>query len=266
MNFFRYRLIRHTWNLTVEESISVDTSVQISHNAKNVEELAFAIKITNLNKPHSPVTTEVTLLSVGLLSKNWTLKKDIVTPKYVSLHTQESAHILLKAKRSMRTVSEYSVIPLHSDTNYVNNLMNTYLALAKSYEKPSLNIFKDDLETFVFKENKDGILLLQWQVLVNDGSKSTVTGQCHSPVNIRRFNEDVLDMDKLISDPVIDINANDDNNEQDENQVSYNIICPPILRHNFQRETLCVVPVKLLLHSIVDDDSLSVIVNTSDLR
>lgn len=260
-------MIRHTWNLKVEDSISLDTSVQTSHNAKNVEELAFAIKITNLNKPHSTVTTEVTLLSVGLLSKNWTLKKDIVTPKYVSLNTQESAHILLKAKRSMKTLSEYSVIPLHGDTNFVNNLKNTYLALARSYEKPSLNIFEDDVETFVFKENKDGILILQWQVLVNDDNKSkTVTGQCHAPVNVRRFNEDVLDMERLISDPVIDINANEDTSEEEGNQVSYNIICPPILRHNFQKETVCVVPVKLLLHSIVDDARLSVIINTLDLR
>lgn len=264
-------MIRHSWNLTVQDSISVDTTTQTSHNAKNVEELALAMKITNLNKAHSPITTEVTLLSVVLLSKNWTLTKDIVTPKYINLHIQESAHILLKAKRSVRNTSEYSVIPLHSDTNFVNNVKNSYLALAKSYEKPTLNVFTDDLETFVFKENKDGILLLQWQALVNDGNKSkTVTGQCHSAVQIRRFSEDILDMERLLSDPVIDLNEKsglpEDNSESHENQVSYNIICPPVLEHNFVKESLCVVPVKLLLHSVVDDSSLSVVVNTIELR
>lgn len=72
--------------------------------------------------------------------------------------TQESSQILLKAK-ILSNFGGYSLIPLHSDTNFVKNLENTYPTVAKIYDNP-LIIFKDDL--FFFEENENGVLLLKW--------------------------------------------------------------------------------------------------------
>nr|CAI5821090.1 unnamed protein product [Callosobruchus analis] len=264
----KYRLIRHSWNLSLLESLAVDVSTQASHNSKIVEELALAMKITNLNKLHSSLSTEVMLLNVGLLSKNWTLTKDIVTPKYINLLSQESAHILLKAKRVVRPTSEYSNIPLSTDKKSIQSLINTYLAFARKVEKPLITMF-DDLDSFNFKENKDGVLILQWQAIVNDSTKKRiVNGQCHLPIEVTRKEEDVIQMERILSDTIIDINnkavPENDAAQTAQKQVSFNVAHSPLVKHNFVKNRLCIVPVKLLLHSITDNTVLSVAVNTTD--
>nr|XP_023020027.1 trafficking protein particle complex subunit 8 [Leptinotarsa decemlineata] len=262
----RYRLVRHNWNLMVQESLIVDVSSETSHNSKTVEELSLAIKITNLNKVHYSVITEVMLLSVGLLSKYWTLTKDIVTPKYINLHSQESAHILLKAKRVVRNVSEYSSIPLNADKKSMNSLLNTYLAFAKKNEKPSLTMF-DDFESYKFKENKDGILLVQWQAHVVEGAKRRIVyGQTQVPIEINRKN--ILQIDRYLGETFIDISdktpSEESSKQSADNQVSYNLVYPPIVQHDFENSKLCIVPIKILLHSIVDTKTLSVVVNVTE--
>ncbi|CAH1153382.1 unnamed protein product [Phaedon cochleariae] len=264
----RYRLVRHSWNLMVQESISVDVSTQASHNSKIVEELALALKITNLNKVQNSVLTEVMLLNVGLLSKHWTLTKDMVTPKYINLHSQQSAHILLKARRAVKDQSEYSSIPLSRDKKSIQIHTNAYLAFARKAEKPPLTMF-DDFDTFSFKPNKDGLLLLQWQALAIEGNKKRiVNGQTQIPVEINRKEEDVIQMEHILSDPIIDISDKVISEEEAaqiaQKQVSYNLVYHSVVEHNFEEKKMCIVPVKILLHSIVDRNVLSVVVNTTE--
>ncbi|XP_056646298.1 trafficking protein particle complex subunit 8 [Diorhabda sublineata] len=262
----KYRLVRHNWNLMVQESIVVDVSFQSSHNAKSVEELALAMKITNLNKVHSSVLTEVMLLNVGLLSKYWTLTEDIATPKYINLHSQESAHILLKAKRSVQETSKYSSVPLNADRKSIQSMTTTFLAFAKKAENPTLTMF-DDFDSLKFKENNDGVLLLQWQALVSEGTnKQIVIGQTSIPIEINR-KEDTVQMERILSDTFID--TNDKNSEEGtvqitQKQIVYNLIYSPVVKHNFIKRKICIVPVKILLHSTVDNKILSVIVNTTE--
>ncbi|CAG9855344.1 unnamed protein product [Phyllotreta striolata] len=264
----RYRLVRHNWNLMVQESIIVDVSTQASHNSKTVEELALAMKITNLNKVHNSVLTQITLLNIGLLSKYWTLTKDIATPKYINLHSQESAHILLKAKRLVKNTSEYSTVPLNADRKSIQNMSKQFLAFAKKSEKPLLTMF-DDFDSLHFKENKDGILLLQWQALViEDSKKRIVCGQTNIPIEINRKDENVIQMERILSDTFIDINdktiTEEETAQSAQKQISYNLIHPPVIVHDFREKKVCIVPVKILLHSIVDSKVLMVTVNTTD--
>lgn len=224
------------------------------------------MKITNLNKVHSSVSTEIMLLNVGLLSKKWSFTEDIVTPKYINLNPQESAHILLKGKRTPKTQSEYSNILLNADRKSVQGLKNTYLAFAKHLERPPLNAFDDNFDNTSFKEN-DGILLLQWQaVVVEANKKRTVNGQSHVSIAVNRREEDVIQLEKILSDNVIDISekilTEEEIAQSAQNQVSYNLVYPPVVQHDFVNENLCIVPVKLLLHSIVDHSILSVAINT----
>lgn len=263
----RYRLVRHNWNLMVQESIVVDVSLQSSHNAKSVEELALAMKITNLNKVHSSVLTEVMLLNVGLLSKYWMLTEDIATPKYINLHSQESAHILLKAKRSVHETSKYSSVPLNADRKSIQSMTNTFLAFVRKAEKPSLTML-DDFDTYNFKENNDGVLLLQWQALVSEGSnKRIVIGQTSIPIEINRRDEDIVQMERILSDSFIDVNyrkLEEETAQITQKQIAYNLLYPPIVKHDFNQRKICIVPVKILLHSIVENKILSVVVNTTE--
>ncbi|KAJ8923650.1 hypothetical protein NQ315_010230 [Exocentrus adspersus] len=264
----KYRLVRHCWNLTVHESLSIEVTSQAGHKAKEVEELDLVLKIINLNKVHSSVLTEITLLNIGLLSKYWTVSKDIAMPKYINLHSQESAHILLKARRGVKGSSEYSSMSLNSDKKSYKTLQNIFIAFGRKAEGPQLNIF-NETEDFNYKENKDGILMLQWRALVIDtNSRRVVHGQCVIPMEVNRTEEDVLQLDRILSDSVIDINEKNSLEEERsqvaQNQVSYNLVYPPVVTHNFQKGRVCVIPVKLLLHSVIDTVDLKVVVNTCE--
>lgn len=268
--FGRYRLVRHCWNLTVQESLSIEMTSQTGHKAKEVEELALALKITNLNKPHSSVLTEITLLNIGLLSKHWSISNDMAMLKYINLHSQESAHILLKAKREVKETSEYSNMSLNSDQKSYRNFQNIFVAFGRKAEGPQLNVF-DDMDCFSYKENKDGILMLQWRALVIDiNNKRVVNGQCAVPIEINRTEEDILQLERILSDNVIDINEKtileEEYTEVAQNQMAYNLDYQPIVTHDFHKEKVCVVPIKLLLHSIIDTTELKVVINTSETR
>lgn len=262
-------MVRHKWNLSVQESIAVHVTTEASHNTQKIEELALGLKITNSNKTHSSVQTDITLLNVGLLSKNWILIKELVTHQYISLTSQESAHILLKARRSAHDTLTYTKISLNEDKRSIQNLTKPYLAFAVKVLKPSITMF-DDLETFSPKENEDGLLLVHWQGVVCDAKrKKVVSGQCHVPIVVNRTEHDIIQLEKVFSDA---ISVNDKTVMEEEsiqiaqNQVSYNLAYPAIVHNNFDNNGLFLVPIKLILHSINSRNALSVVVNTMEPR
>ncbi|EFA11313.1 trafficking protein particle complex subunit 8 [Tribolium castaneum] len=262
----RYRLVRHKWNLSVQESIKVDVTVQESFNAKQVEEIAVVLKASNLNKLHSSTLTEISLLNVGMLSKFWSFIENVVTPKYINLHSQESAHILLKARRLNEKKSVYSNIYLNHERSMRQHLSSAYIAFAKKTEHCQVNLFNEFESS---PEGKDGIVFVQWQALVNDPQKRVVDGQTQIRIKVHKTSDDQSDVDEFaaLSDPatLLEVSLNKDKQSENRTQqtkVTCTLIYPAIVEHNFQKEKFCVVPVTLLLHSVVTDADLSVIVNT----
>ncbi|CAG9759362.1 unnamed protein product [Ceutorhynchus assimilis] len=257
----RYRLIRHSWNLSVQESISVEVSTQTSYNSSVAENLALALKTTNLNRIHNTISTEITLLNIALVSNNWILTKDIVTPKYINLNSQESAHILIKAKRKVHQDNQYSSIPLSSDKAELPHLPTALRVFARKSHETLLNSFQNN---FKYK-TRDGTLILEWKALVSDGSERRIVhGQTCVPVEIIRGEQQ---LDALISDTVIDLNSSlteeDRSIENAKKQVTYNLLYPPVVTHNFKNRSTCVVPVTLVLHSIIENDII-IMINTID--
>lgn len=241
----------------------MDVSTQTSYNSSTTEDLALALKTTNLNKIHNVISTEITLLNIALLSNNWILTKDIVTPKYINLNSQESAHILCKARRKVHKDSQYSSIPLSSDKVALSHLSTAFQTFAKKSHSPLLNAFDLNCEN----KKRDGTLILEWKALVCDASnRRIVNGHSCVPIQVYRKEQP---LDKLISDTVIDLNSpigNEDGNlENGQNQVTYNLLYPSVVKHNFQEISSCVVPVTLVVHSTVED-SISVTINTVDER
>ncbi|XP_044765765.1 trafficking protein particle complex subunit 8 [Coccinella septempunctata] len=262
----RYRLVRQSWNLSVRESIKINITPMDSGNSKSVEEISIGIKATNLNKTYDSVLTELTLTNVSLLSRHWMFIGNIVTPQNIVLHSQEAAHILLRTRRRILERSEYSSIPLRHETMSIANQL-AYLAFAKKTEQRTINIF-DDSEFDNFKENKDGILLIQWQALTKD-EKSTrnANGQSFVPIKFDRIKKHPLELEFPLVEPPISLEDNDKKEKQHQmdllkTQVTYNVICPPVVKHDFQRSNLCLVPVELLIHSVIDQEIIRVMVKT----
>lgn len=260
-------MVRHKWNLSVQESIKVDVTVQESFNSKTVEEIAIVLKASNLNKLHSSTLTEINLLNVGMLSKFWRFIENIVTPKYINLNSQESAYILLKARRINEKKSMYSNIYLNHERSMRQHLNSAYIAFAKKTDHCQMNLFS---EFEPIQEKKDGIVFVQWQALVNDPQKRIVDGQTQICIKAHKTNEDQADVDEFaaLADPatLLEVSLNKDKQEENqaslETKVTCTLIYPAIVEHDFQKEKFCVVPVTLLLHSIVNDADLNVMVNT----
>lgn len=262
--FFRYRLIRHSWNLSVHESLSVEISTQTSYNSKEAEDLALALKTTNLNKIHHSLRTEITLLNIAFLSDNWILTSDIVTPKYISLNSQESAHILFKCRRTVDgQENKYTSILLSSDQLGVPQLSSAFRTFARKSHLALLNAFNLSHET----KKRDGTLILEWKGTLWDAvSRRSVYGHTCVPIEITMEDER---LDRLISDTIIDLNTSINNEGQSEDnaryQVTFNILHPSIVKHDFKKASCCVIPVTLVLHNIVED-LVTVNVNTVDVR
>lgn len=271
---FRYRLVRHTWQLSVQESVSVETVYQQSLNSKAVEQIILSIKVTNLNKVHHTILTEISLLKIALLSTKWLLLNETMAPKDVVLHSQETVHLILKGIRNPeRKEKQYSEIIFSPKQALCNDTSRAYLDFAKKSIKIKTSVFNDtQISTEQSSSMEEGILLLVWQAHVVDvGNKNVVTGQ--NLVNISRLNiEDAQKTD--CNKPIIfteDINQfkvdTVEANDEDaltvlQKQIIYSLKHPCVFYHNFHKNGLCVVPVQLLLHSVTGTHSVSVTVNT----
>ncbi|KAL1493024.1 hypothetical protein ABEB36_011167 [Hypothenemus hampei] len=259
----RYRLIRHSWNLSVQESIALNISAQNSYNSNKSQDLVLALKCTNLNKIHQSISTEITLLNLALLSVNWVLTQDIVTPTYINLNSQESAHILFKARREVSKIDRYTHISLSSEQPTLPHLTTAYKAFAKKSRTGLLNIFNSNSNN----KTSDGTLILEWKALVSDASnKRIVYGHTYKPLQV---NQDELKLDQLISDTCIDLYSSTVSQNEDsknvQNQVIYNLLYPSVINYDFQRRGSCIVPVTLILHSLVNEEIVVTIntINTS---
>lgn len=60
----KYRLVRHSWHLNVNESLSCGVDCNIANLATN--ELGLNVNIKNLNQVHHPLMTEILISDVSL--------------------------------------------------------------------------------------------------------------------------------------------------------------------------------------------------------
>lgn len=78
----RYRLVRHMWQLNVNESLCMGASCSIGNMATG--ELGVDINIKNLNQVHHPLMTEIMLNDISLFSPTYQInsKKVICRCQY----------------------------------------------------------------------------------------------------------------------------------------------------------------------------------------
>lgn len=263
------------WNLSVQESINVTVTAQQSCISKKTQQLTLSVTVTNMNKIHHPIVTEISVLNAALLADNWTLLKEIVVPESVKLNSQESVHILLKAQRKSKKKDSYSLVSFVPQKQSIQYSNSAYLDFAKRNEQSRLNIFdtSDNIDDAKNNKKSDATFILRWQAHVIDskGGKRTAYGQNQVPVYIiQSIEED--DEDDYVGPVVIfdtkqeqDTNTVNSKDAEDlvflERQISYNLIHPVKIFHDFSSKKLCIIHVKMLLHSI-GDTNLEVTVKT----
>lgn len=262
----KYRLVRHSWNLTVHDSINVEVTTQESYKSTKDEEISLALKAINLNTVYQSISTEIKLLNVGLLSNYWELNKNIVTPTFISLAAQETAHILLKAKRNIKETAQYSNISLSKDTKIAANLNSACLAFAVKTEHKYINLFEEAEKYCKKPEKKGGVLLMQWQASVaeinNKKDKRLVNGQSLIPVRVTRVkSENNVLMDTIKDAIELPIGEVEEDFKNPQKQVIYNLIHQAAIYNDFTKLKVCVVPIKFVIHCINQEEPVAVTIN-----
>lgn len=73
----KYRLIRHSWNLMVIESVVLETNCNVTNAA--IHEVGVDVAVRNLNQVHHPISTEVAIDELVLFCPKYQLRsEDIV--------------------------------------------------------------------------------------------------------------------------------------------------------------------------------------------
>lgn len=265
----RYRLVRHVWKMSVQESIGIEVIQQRSATSTKTGKLALSLKVTNLNKVFNTILTQISLLKVALLSSYWFLLNEILVPKKLTLNSQETVYNVIKFKRKIQKEALYSELPLQVEYCLPEQAGLAFLDFAERNNQFKINIF-EEIDSTVEQtwKKSEGILIVQWQANVVDaGSKRVAIGQ--SQIAMEVFKDEIDEKSDYDSNFFCDdSNMIDSDSKEDlelekyQKQVTYNLLHPANICHNFQQKKMCIVPVKLMLHSVVEDSNLLITVIT----
>lgn len=78
----KYRLVRHTWTLNVNESLCVDVNCNIGNAVTN--EIGIDVNIRNQNQVHHPLMTEISLCHLTLFCAKYKLNTNKINCEYPS--------------------------------------------------------------------------------------------------------------------------------------------------------------------------------------
>lgn len=113
----KHRLCRHTWQLTVLDSIQINALASRSGLFKDDSPtLNLIMSVKNTNQVHDPSINEIMLSKVSLQSALWSAFRSSVLPSSVKVQPQEMFHLMLKLKKKRKTdgestISDVSLIP-----------------------------------------------------------------------------------------------------------------------------------------------------------
>lgn len=76
---FRYRLVRHSWNLNVNESLSLDATCTLNNATSN--DLGIDLYVKNQNQVHHALVTEIFLSDLTLFCPTYKFIPDSIKCK-----------------------------------------------------------------------------------------------------------------------------------------------------------------------------------------
>lgn len=186
----RYRLVRHSWPMSVYESLQVTAIATRSCSTchKN-ETLNIRLRVKNNNQIQDPLLTEISIQQVSLYSQNWYLSQQAFSPKELRLEAQEVAHFVMQANRTNSNKDqEISTIFLTKEESSLQPSKDFLIRCSNNVDTQDelSNPFHKELESAILL-NSTLILMWKGEVTENGGCKRVAEGQHH--VQIERLDE-----------------------------------------------------------------------------
>lgn len=278
----KYRLCRHTWQLTVLDSIQVNAIARRSAVRKaDLPTLTLTVRVKNTNQSNDPFMNEISLERVSLESKAWSLLECITEPSNIKIQSQETYSVLLKLIRKIEEsskISDISLIKKLDETDdtverfpYINFIQKRHIKPQAHSETLNENQFRNVEEPcpLAVTTRLDATLILRWRAKITESGNSArhAIGQHHVDLAVvnksykqpedRRSDQDdystrlkIFGPDRNVSDSTTIIKKDDvPESEYLKNIVSFSMNHVREGKHNFDRSRMCIVTVNLHLQN-----------------
>ncbi|RZF40599.1 hypothetical protein LSTR_LSTR007482 [Laodelphax striatellus] len=255
----RYRLVRHSWPLTVYESLHISALATRSCSSSHTSEtLNIRLSVENNNQIHDPLLIQVSLQKVSLFSHKWKMCPIHTALKVKStIDAQETVHLLLQACKKLSESGKPELSSVTLD--------------AESKTSPCIDFIgrRTDEETSTGPENDltlQSTLVLMWKgsITENGGCKRVVEGQHH--IRLSKLDESVSwPPDNVSPSQGVAIAASDAlclfaaPEEAVQSQLfkqrllTFRLNHPTTVCHDFKLNRICIVPVKVEARNCCDN-------------
>lgn len=281
----KHRLCRHTWQLTVLDSIQITAIVARSGLFKDDSPtLNLIMSVKNTNQVHDPSINEIMLSKVSLHSAVWSAFHSSVLPPSIKVQPQEVFHLMLKLKKKTDDESIISDVSLTRDDKADATSIDDYpfvnFVQRRNIQSLDVNENTNDVQQFQMQQNVEhssvsdimalnSTLIVKWCANVTESGVVTrmALGQHH--LELEHLNKTY----KHPSEPRTERNEfgarlkifGPDRNVPDmitapvkdpvweaeylKSLISYSLSHQRQIIHSFQRNRLCVVPVTIYIQN-----------------
>lgn len=283
----KHRLCRHTWQLTVLDSIQINAVTSRSGLFKDDSPtLNLIMSIKNTNQVHDPSINEIMLSKVSLQSTLWFAFRSSVLPWSIKVQPQEVFHLMLKLKKKTDNELVISVVSLttdDSDATLIADYPFINFVQRRHIQPLDVNESASDVQQFQSQQNIEynpisdtmalnSTLIVKWCANVTENGVVTrrAFGQHHLELEylnktykhpkepritrneygarLRIFGPE-RNVPNMVVTPVKDLTW-----EADclKSLITFSLSHTRQLVHNFQKNRLCIIPVTVYLQNHSD--------------
>ncbi|XP_012215025.1 trafficking protein particle complex subunit 8 isoform X2 [Linepithema humile] len=153
----KHRLCRHTWQLTVLDSIQITAIAARSGLFKNDSPtLNLIMSVKNTNQVHDPSINEIMLSKVSLQSVLWFAFHSSVPSSSIKVQPQEVFHLMLKLKKktgSDLAISDVSLISDEGNAMLINDYPFIDFVQKRHIQPLDINENVNDIQQFQPQQN-----------------------------------------------------------------------------------------------------------------
>ncbi|GAB1868073.1 Protein TRS85-like protein [Camponotus japonicus] len=281
----KHRLCRHTWQLTVLDSIQITAIAARSGLFKDDSPtLNLIMSVKNTNQVHDPSINEIMLSKVSLHSAAWSAFHSSVLPPSIKVQPQEVFHLMLKLKKKTDGESMISDVSLirddEADATSVDDYPFVNFVQRRDIQSLDVNENASDVQQFQPQQNVEhssvsdimvlnSTLIVKWCANVTESGVVTrmALGQHHLELEhlnktykhpreprternefgarLKVFGPD-RNVPNMITAPVKDPVWEA---ECLKSLISYSLSHQRQITHSFQRSRLCIVPVMIYIQN-----------------
>jgi len=291
----KHRLCRHTWQLTVLDSIQITAIAARSGLFKDDSPtLNLIMSVKNTNQVHDPSINEIMLSKVSLQSALWSAFHSSAPPSSVKVQPQEVFHLMLKLKKKTGSDPSISDVSLTSgEGDLVDDYPFTDFVQKRHIQPLDVNESANDVQ-FQSQQNIEhnsvsdimalnSTLIVKWCANVTESGVVTrkAVGQHHlelehlnktykHPRKLRTERNEygmrlrIFGPDRNVSNiATVPVKDSAWETECSKSLISFSLNHRKQLTHDFQRNRLCIIPVIMYLQNH-SEMRLDVKINTID--